>query len=100
MRIRIVDTAKDDLRAGHAFYELQREDLGEYFLDSLASDIDSLLLYAGIHARVHGYFRMLSRRFPYAIYYTEAQNEVTVWRVLDLRMDPRRIRRALRSNPR
>ena len=49
MKIRILSIAVEDLDAGRQFYEKQQEGLGEYFLDSLFSDIDALLLYAGIH---------------------------------------------------
>jgi hypothetical protein len=48
MRIEILSEAEDDLVAGAKFYERKRAGLGEYFLNSLYSDIDSLLLYAGI----------------------------------------------------
>jgi len=41
--------------------------LGDCFLDSLFSDIDSLMPCAGIHRKVYGYHRGLSRRFPYGI---------------------------------
>jgi hypothetical protein len=49
MRIEILSDAEDDLVAGAKFYERRRAGLGEYFLNSLYSDIDALLLYAGIH---------------------------------------------------
>ncbi len=52
MRIRILDSARDDLDRGRRFYERQRQGLGAYFLDSLFSEIDSLVLYAGIHSKV------------------------------------------------
>lgn len=78
------------------FYEKQGEGLGEYFFYSLFSDIDSLVLYGGIHAKVYGYHRMLSKRFPYAIYYKlEWEEVVIVYRVLDLRRDPKQIKQAL-----
>lgn len=96
MRIKILSSALDDLRAGRHFYEKQGEGLGEYFFDSLFSDIDSLLLYAGIHPRVFGYHRLLSKRFPYAVYYSLEQDLIVVRRVLDLRRHPGRIRQALR----
>jgi len=54
---------------GCRFYEGQVAGLGEYFLDSLYSDIDSLQFYAGIHALHSGYHRLLSKRFPFAVYY-------------------------------
>lgn len=43
MRIEILSDAQKDLITGARFYERQRANLGEYFLDSLYSDIDSLL---------------------------------------------------------
>ena len=95
MRIKILSSAVDDLHAGRLFYEKQGEGVGAYFFDSLFSDIDSLALYAGIHSKVHGYHRMLSKRFPYAVYYTREDDLVVVWRVLDMRRDPDRLRQAL-----
>jgi hypothetical protein len=43
MRIEVLSEAENDLVAGAKFYE-RRAGLGEYFLNSLYSDIDSLLL--------------------------------------------------------
>jgi len=98
MRIKILFSALEDLSKGRLFYEKQGEGLGEYFFDSLFSDIDSLMLYGGIHPKVFGYYRMLSKRFPYAIYYKFGEGPVVmVWRVLDLRRDPKRIRQSLES---
>lgn len=57
MKIRILSAALEDLYEGRSFYEKQGEGLGEYFFDSLFSDIDSLMLYAGIHPQVFGYHR-------------------------------------------
>lgn len=58
-----------DLIEGFQFYESRETGVGSYFLDCLFSDIDSLLLFAGIHQIVYGYHRSLSKRFPFAIYY-------------------------------
>ncbi len=89
MRLRILDTASRDLTEGYRFYEIQQAGLGSYFLDSLYSDIDSLLLYAGIHAVYFGqYHRALSKRFPFAIYYQVRDSEVLVLAVLDCRRNP------------
>jgi len=93
--IRILDLAERDLLAGFSFYEKQQAGLGDYFLDSLSSEVDALLLYAGIHIRVFGCYRQLCRRFPYAIYYTLDGDVILVWRVLDLRRDPLWIRHQL-----
>ena len=92
MRIEILDAAQADLLAGYAFYERQRLHLGDYFLDSLFSDIDSLLLFAGIHPTFFGdYYRSLSKRFPFAIYYKIVGDSIRIYAVLDCRQDPQRI---------
>lgn len=96
MKIRLLSVALDDIEAGRRFYERQQAGLGDYFLDSLFSDIDSLLLYAGIHQKVFGYHRTLSRRFPYAIYYRVDGEEIRVWRVLDCRQNPASIAERLK----
>jgi len=51
MKIKLLSSALDDLSEGRSFYEKQGEGLGEYFFDSLFSDIDSLTLYGGIHLK-------------------------------------------------
>jgi len=49
---------------GFSFYEAQAIGVGQYFLDSLYSDIDYLALYAGIHRKKSKDFHwMLSKRF-------------------------------------
>jgi len=40
MKIVVLPAARDDLKEGFRFYECQGEGLGDYFLDSLFSDID------------------------------------------------------------
>jgi plasmid stabilization system protein ParE len=97
MKIEILDEAREDLVAGWNFYEEQAAGLGSYFLDSLFSDIDSLILYAGIHRAVHGSHRCLSKRFPFAIYYRVETDVIRVRAVLDCRRDPASIRRRLRG---
>ena len=77
------------------FYARHGESLGAYFLDSLFSDIDSLELFGGIHRRLFGYHRLLSKRFPYAIYYKLDGDVVVVWRVLDCRQKPEKTEQAL-----
>jgi plasmid stabilization system protein ParE len=97
MNLRILESASNDLAEGRDFYERQGEGLGGYFLDSLFSDMDSLALYSGIHRKVLGFHRLLSRRFPYAIYYQFENEQAVVYRVLDLRQEPRKIRAGLKS---
>ncbi len=60
MKLRILPSAVQDLHRGREFYARQSDSLGDYFLDSLFSDVDSLELYAGVHAKVFGYHRLLA----------------------------------------
>jgi plasmid stabilization system protein ParE len=76
--VRILTSALQDLTAGRQFYESQNEGLGDYFLDSMFADIDSLALYAGTHRKLFGFHRLLARRFPYAIYYRLEEERVAV----------------------
>ena len=96
MKVRILTSALRDLDRGQDFYESQAEGLGNYFLDSLFSDIDSLALYGGIHRKQFGFHRLLSKRFPFAIYYLLKEESAVVYRVLDCRQDPAKVRDALR----
>ena len=98
MKILLTEHAQDDLRQARDFYESQAPGLGEYFLDSLFSDLESLQLYAGTHPKkFRRYHRLLSKRFPFAIYYERQADEVLVSAILDCRRRPdwvtRRIRR-------
>ena len=97
MKIVVLQSARDDLADGYWFYEDQGEGLGVYFLESLFSDIDSLVLYAGIHRKVFGSHRLLSKRFPYAIYYAVKRDAIFVKAILDCRMDPKTHRKKLRA---
>jgi plasmid stabilization system protein ParE len=99
MKVRILTSAFNDLADGREFYDKQGEGLGDYFFDSVFADIDSLALYGGIHLQISGYHRRLASRFPYAIYYqVNSGDEVVVYRVLDCRQDPTKIRMALKPS--
>lgn len=69
--VRISEDALQDLNDGFLFYETQQAGLGDYFATCLRADIESLRLYGGIHRIVYrDYHRLLSRVFPYGIFYT------------------------------
>ena len=66
MRIRILKSAQEDLREGYWFYECQGAGLGDYFLESLNSDIESLKIYAGVHSKhFRKYHRLLAKRYSF-----------------------------------
>lgn len=98
MKIKILESASKDLKKGYLFYEKISPGLGNYFLDSLFSDIDSLLLYAGIHSIHYGKYRLLAKRFPYAIYYGIEDELIIVYAILDCRQDPKRIEKLLQND--
>lgn len=91
--VRIGTSAEQDLLIGFEFYENQAAGLGQYFLDSLFSEIDALALYAGVHPKpLAGLHRSLSRRFPFAVYCDFDGQTAVVLAVLDCRRNPRSIR--------
>ena len=70
MKIKILSSASQDLLDGYWFYEKQAERTWHIFFGLLFSDIDSLIINAGIHPlHFRKYHRMLSKRFPFAVYY-------------------------------
>jgi hypothetical protein len=97
MKIKILSSAITDLKDGFEFYEKQAEGIGHYFMDSLFSDIDSLIINAGIHSVYFGeYHRMLSKRFPFAVYYKIIDDQAVVYAVLDCRRSPAWTRKKLK----
>jgi len=99
MKLRILESASQDLIEAFCFYEKQKPGLGNYFTETLFSDIDSLQIYAGIHAVFfNNYHRMLSKRFPFAIYYRIKENEVLIYAILDCRRNPAWIRKKLEKS--
>lgn len=91
LRIEILEEAEQDLLDGFRFYERLEPGIGNYFLDALFADIDSLLLYAGIHQKAFDYYRLLAKRFPFAVYYQYDHEVVRVYAVLDNRQAPSRV---------
>ena len=84
----IVEEALDDLNDGKGFYDFQEKEVGDYFWDCLISDIESLVIYAGIHRKKFGLHQMYSKRFPYTIYYEIIANRAYVVAVLPMRRNP------------
>ena len=95
MNIQILTPAKIDIANGADFYESQSLGLGKYFLNTIFSDIESLRIYCGVHIQVENYYRLLSKRFPYAIYYKYHDNIVYIYAVLDTRTNPKSINERL-----
>lgn len=95
MKIKILEEAEKDIAIGMSFYESQKDGLGKYFLDSIVSDIESLHIYAGIHVVIADYFRLLSKRFPFSIYYKINDDVIYIYAILDCRQNPSRVEKRL-----
>lgn len=93
----LIKEVANDLKDGKSFYDQREAGVGDYFWDSLIADIESLVIYAGIHNKRYGLHRMLAKRFPYALYY-EIKGEIAyVVAVLPMRRDPLWIKRKLKE---
>lgn len=79
MKIRVLRSALEDLARSRQFYDQHAPGIGNYFFDSLFSEIDSLALFAGIHRKHLGFHRMLARRFPFAVYYRMSGEDFGSW---------------------
>ncbi len=97
MKIEVLDDAEADLIEGRDFYERKAPGIGAYFATAIASDIDSLILIAGIHPVHYGFYRLLSKRFPFGIYYGFKGDIIQIQAVLDLRREPAWIRERMRG---
>ena len=94
-QVLVLDDAAVDLEQGIDFYELQKDELGSYFFDSLISDIESLRIAAGVHPIHLGFHRMLARHFPFSIYYSYDGKIARVIAILDMRRNPAWLREQL-----
>lgn len=97
MQVTLLKEVGMDLEQGRFFYNSIEPGIGDYFFDSLIADIESLRFFAGIHSKPFGLFQLLSKRFPFAIYYKIDNDTVTVHAVLDMRRDPAWVRSQLET---
>lgn len=86
--IKLSHTAVGGLKSDYSYYERMEAGLGDYFKNTLLAEIEGLRVTAGIHRMVHGHHRMISRVFPYAIYYKFSDNTAEVRAVIDCRRYP------------
>ena len=84
----LTDLSQEDIYSSQKFYEEQSQNLGIYFYDSIIVDLDALKFYAGIHQKYFGFYRMITKRFPYAIYYEIEDELVVVHAVLHTKSNP------------
>ncbi len=86
--IYVLTEARSDLDIGKEFYDQQNQGIGMYFRDSIISDIESLVIYAAVHPKRFGFYRMTSKRFPFSIYYNIKDNNAYVIAILPDKREP------------
>jgi len=64
----VLGEAAEDLAAGRSFYNERQNGVGRPFIDCLLSDLETLQHHGGIHSIHFGFYRLLSRRFPFGVY--------------------------------
>jgi len=94
----LTELAQKDIYDSEKFYEDQSPNLGVYFYDSIIVDLDALKFYAGIHQKYFGFYRMITKRFPYVIYYEIEGDLIVVHAVLHTRRDLKFINKRLLPN--
>lgn len=83
-------TVGRDLAGGYAWYNGQRDGLGEEFPGEVNATFDAIERLPEIFARVHGEVRRaVISRFPYAVFYRVETKRVVVLTVLHTARDPR-----------
>ena len=97
MIVELADDAERDLIDGVAFYDSSDRRAGDYFLESITTDLRSLALLGGVHSKRLGYHCMCASRFPFAIYYFVEGTTIKVVAILDERRDPDWIQDRLRN---
>lgn len=82
--------AEADLANARDWYERQRAGLGAEFFLCVEEVLERIGRTPELHRVVyHDTRRVFTRRFPYAVYYCIAANDVVVLGILHTRRDPR-----------
>jgi hypothetical protein len=97
MKIKILNQAQEDLILSRKFYNSISKELGDYFYQSILADIKSLRIYGGIHQKTGDFYRLLAKRFPYAIYYKMIDNTIFIYAIFDTRRDPKFLEKKLKE---
>jgi plasmid stabilization system protein ParE len=93
-RLVIRSRAETDLREAQNWYENQRTGLGAEFLAEIDATIRVLIRDPQRHPVYYrGFRRVLTRRFPYKLFYRLEDDRVIIFRVLHVRRDHPRLLR-------
>jgi plasmid stabilization system protein ParE len=98
-QITVSEYAKNDLEKAYEFYEKQLRGLGKKMINTILTEIEMLEFYGCLHQIYYGYHRMISKKFPYAIYYNcnKKEKSIIIVAILDLRRNPKAIYKYLKG---
>jgi plasmid stabilization system protein ParE len=89
--VRLRAEAEHDLKSVAAWYERQKYQLGQEFLDELMKVrrtlSESPLMYAAVYRQTH---RAVFKRFPFGVYYRVEGDEVVIVAIMHGSRHPRR----------
>ena len=92
----VAPEAEQDLFQAYGWYEERRSGLGEEFLSSVDACIQRICRNPELYEVVHeSYRRALVRRFPYAVFFEYANEQVTVYCIFHTVRDPEKWQRRL-----
>ena len=89
-RVIIRPEAESDIKDAYDWYEAQRKGLGENFLlcieEALSRISHNPAIYSVVYRKVR---RILIHRFPFALFFIEGEERISVLAVLHARRDPK-----------
>jgi len=96
--VEFLDFVEDDLRHAHAFYDSWQHEGARRFQERFRETIDWIEWNAELFPRKYRFYRRaIIRRSHFAAFYAIEPKVTTVVAVLDMRRDPRTIRRLLKT---
>jgi hypothetical protein len=94
--ISFVPEVENDILVAYDWYESKSPGLGEEYLRVFYACVFQILKNPLLFPNSHSFFRrVLFRRFPFAVYYTVDNNQVTVFGVFHCARDPRIVSESL-----
>ncbi|MDM8536878.1 type II toxin-antitoxin system RelE/ParE family toxin [Desulfobacterales bacterium HSG17] len=82
-KVYIRPDAETDIESGATWYEMQREGLGDEFLNEVINTFETIsdnpYMYVAVHRNTH---RALIHRFPFAVYYRIEEDSLVVVAVI------------------
>ncbi len=96
--LRFLPEVEEDAINGYAWYETKSRGLGEEFLRMFYASANEILWNPLLYRKVYQDFRrLLLRRFPYAIYFTVEEDQITVFGLFHCARNPQAVNAILQN---